>query len=199
MSVSMSALSQSLITHVGIEVGLPFAENISPQATRLLSNQLGGAVQTGQRPSVTDLKLVLGHRGSSQWDFDVAWLQSATARLNYTGTTANGTGYYGSGTQQFAGLEFATNWRPDPESGWNDFFLRLGGHLFEFQQNLGVLSPGPATYSARHSGIGTLWGVGVDSRIDPRWRVRLSLLKYDRIGGQAIDSTFYTLGLIRDF
>ncbi len=198
---TFSAHADQSKTYFGGEFGMSKVDDATGNLTSSLVSSVGGAATATQDSTVSTFKILGGYRYTDNIDFELAYFQSSTVNLNFNGVSSNSTAYTGNANMKFNGFEYAANLRPSVSTGWNDLYLRVGGHSSKVETSVTVNANAvSASNGTSYSGTGTLYGLGYDHKIDSSMKVRFSAIKYNKVGGESNSGgTVYSVGILKDF
>jgi len=185
----------------GGEFGISKLEDNTGNLTSSLVNTLGGSASATQDSTISAFKILGGYRFTENLDLELGYFQSGSANLSFSGVTSGSVSYTGNGNLKWSGFEYAANLRPSVASGWNDLYFRVGGHSSKLEVDVSVTASGYSAYSNNsYSGTGSLYGFGYDQRIGEMMKIRYSVVKYSKVGGESDSGgSVYSVGLIKNF
>ncbi len=188
-------------TYWGGEFGISKLDDATGTLTSALVSSVGGAATATQDSTVSTFKILAGYRYTENLDLEPAYFQSGTANLNFNGVSSGAVAYTGNANMKFSGFEYAANVRPSITSGWNDLYLRLGGHSSKMDTSVSVTANAVTGASGKsYSGSGTLYGVDYDQKFNETTKVRYSIVKYSKVGGESdTGGTVYSIGFVKNF
>ena len=198
---SFSAYADQGKTYWGGEFGISKLDDQTGSITSGLVSAVGGAATATQDSNISTFKILGGYRYTENLDLEVAYFQSGTANLNFNGVSRGAVAYTGNASLKFSGFEYAANVRPSVASGWNDLYFRVGGHSSKLESNVSINANAVSASSGKsYSGTGTLYGVGYDQKFNETTKVRYSVVKYSKMGGESDSGgTVYSIGFVKNF
>lgn len=187
--------------YFGGEFGVAKLEDYTGQLASGLVSAVGGAATATQDSSISTFKVLGGYKYTENFDLEAGYFQSGTANLRFNGVSRNAVAYLGNATMKLSGFEYAANVRPSIASGWNNLYLRVGGHNSKLETSVSVTANAVSASSSKtYSGSGTLYGLGYDQKLNETTNIRYSAVKYNKIGGESdTGGTFYSIGLVKNF
>lgn len=197
----LSAHAEEGKMYWGGEFGISKLDDSTGTLTSSLVSSVGGAATATQDSTVSTFKILGGYRYTENLDLEAAYFQSNTANLNFNGVSRGSVAYTGNANMKFSGFEYAANVRPSIASGWNDLYFRLGGHSSKMDTSVSITANAVTGASGKsYSGSGTLYGAGYDQKFNETTKIRYSVVKYSKVGGESsTGGTVYSIGFVKDF
>lgn len=186
--------------YFGFEVGSAKVEDSTGVVASNLVAGLGGSASVTQDGSVQSYKLIGGYKYTENVDFEIGYLKTSTVDMNFAGVSRGAVAYSGNVGVKFSGFEYAAILRPSISSGWNNAYVKLGGHRLEADSTFRVAvgNVNLAT-NASVSGSGTLVGLGYDHPVDKNTSLRFAWTRYSDVAGEDNSAKFISIGAIYKF
>jgi hypothetical protein len=186
--------------YFGFEVGSTKVQDATGSTASSLVSSLGGSAVVTQDSSVQSYKLIGGYKVSENLDLELSYLKTSTLDMNFAGVSGGNVAYSGNVNVKFSGYEYSAIVRPSISSGWNNAYVKLGGHTLDadagFRVTAGNVNVGT---SASVSGTGLLVGVGYDYPVDKNTSLRFAWTRYSDVAGEDITAKFVSIGAIYKF
>lgn len=197
MTIASQAQTFEQKPYFGFEVGSATVEDATGPATSSLVAGLGGTATATQDSTIQSYKLIGGYKYSENLDFEVGYLKTSSLDMNFSGVSRGNVAYSGGISLKLSGYEYAAILRPNVDTGWNNAYLKIGGHKLDGDLDINVRAGNvSAADSASTSGNGTLFGLGYDHPLDKKTSLRFALTEYKKIAGEDITARFVSVGAI---
>lgn len=195
---SATAIAEDGKYYFGAEVGSVKIENRAQAIANDAVAIAGGTASVTQTVRNGAGRIFGGYKFNENVDLELGYLQSQSFNTSIAGLTGGNVAYAAGGGVKVSGFDYSVLLRPSKDSGFNELFLKVGGHNFTSKANFSMSAGGNAITipSTKTSGSGMLFGVGYDLSLDKNLSVRFGLTQYNKISGMSdADATFFSIGV----
>jgi hypothetical protein len=168
--------------YVGIDLGYSRVKDQSSDIGLALVSTVGGSATVRQDSTAYIGRLFGGYKLTENIDFELGYMTTNNLTANFTGVSSSAVAYSGSVIVKVSGLDYAALLRPSVSSGFNNFYVRLGGTSYTNKISGSVNGIGITDSS---SGMGYQYGLGYDSSINQSISYRVSFTRFEKIGGES--------------
>ncbi len=168
--------------YVGIDLGYSRVKDQSSDIGLALVTAVGGSASVSQDTTAYIGRLFGGYKVTENIDVELGYMTTNNITANFTGVSSGSVAYSGSVAVKVSGFDYAALLRPSISSGYNNFYVRLGGTSYTNKISGSVNGVG---YADSSSGMGYQYGLGFDSAINPTTSYRVSFTRFDKMAGES--------------
>jgi hypothetical protein len=128
--------------YIGVDLGYSRVQDQSSDIRLELLNALGGSVSVRQDSTAYIGRLFGGYKVTENIDVELGYMTTNSISANFAGVTAGSAAYAGSLATKISGFDYAALLRPSISSGYNNFYVRLGGTSYTQKTSLSVNGAG---------------------------------------------------------
>jgi hypothetical protein len=200
-ALSSSAIAQSFKPgfYAGAEIGVAKVDDEAQALANNLVSEVGGSASVIQDTSVAVGRIFAGYKLNENVDLELGYFSSGDAESRFSGVTRGAQAYNGLFTLSVTGIDYSALLRPSISSGFNNAFLRVGGHSSKSEL---VLSGSALVNSQtiKQSGTGMLFGAGYDFNVTKTVDVRVQVTRLLKIAGESdSNTTMFSAGVLGKF
>jgi hypothetical protein len=183
--------------YVGVDVGYSRVKDQSSDIALALVNTVGGSAVVSQDSTAYVGRLFGGYKISENIDIEVGYMSTNSVTASFSGVSAGSVAYTGSVSNKVSGFDYAALLRPSLSSGYNNFYVKLGGTSYTNKLSGSVNGVG---ISDSTSGMGYQYGLGFDAAINESTSYRVSFTRYDKMAGESgVYANVFGIGLQTSF
>jgi hypothetical protein len=186
--------------YIGVDAGYAWADTKAPQTAQYLANLTGYTTTYTYDKAAPVGRIFVGYTINENIALEGGYFGTADYTNNYA--QARGTA---SENFSASGFDYSVLLRPTIESGFNNFFARIGGQYSEISSAGSVVYVGTtyslaATGTANAKGSGVIFGLGYDFALDKNIGGRVGYTRMNSLGGvSGADADVLTVGVKATF
>lgn len=187
--------------YFGGEFGSASVENRAQEIADEIVRRTGGTAVVSQTVRNGYGRIFGGVELNENIGVEVGYTQTRKFGLRATGLI-DSTAYRFSGDVDVSGFDYSVILRPSVDSGFNDFFLRLGGHYLKTSGSGSASAAGISVSGSipDESGSGLQFGVGYDWTFHENFDARVSVTRLNKVSGFSGNSaTLVAVGILARF
>jgi len=183
--------------YVGIDLGYSRVQDQSSDIARSLVSLGGGSARVTQDSTAYLGRLFGGYKFTENLDLELGYMSTNDITAKFNGVFSNSVAYTGSVDVKVSGFDYAALLRPSISSGYNNFYVRLGGTSYTNKISGSLNGVGINDSS---SGVGYQYGFGFDSSINQSVSYRVSFTRFDKMAGESgAYANIFSVGLKTNF
>jgi hypothetical protein len=183
--------------YVGVDVGYSRVKDQSSDIGLALVSTVGGSAVVSQDSTAYVGRLFGGYKLSENIDIEVGYMSTNNVTASFSGVSSGSVAYTGSVSVKVSGFDYAALLRPSLSSGYNNFYVKLGGTSYTNKISGSVNGVG---ISDSTSGMGYQYGLGYDAAINESTSYRVSFTRYDKMAGESgVYANVFGIGLQTSF